>query len=555
MDHIVTGREAFQRGDFHAARSHFECALAEAESPEALEGVATAAGMLDDGQAAIPMAERAYRLYSESGDSVGAARVATLLADFYFLFRNQLQVANAWLQRARGLLAEIPLTVEHGYLAGEAAFLAFHGQHDAIAAGQLGAEAAACGRAMQVVDLVMYGAAAEGLALVNMGEIERGLSMLDEAGIAAMAGEITDPHIANLVLCSLIGACEWLQDYDRAEEWCAQLREYCRTANDDPTLLAVCRTHYAGVLMWKGDWNEAEQHLRFATETLGAVYPGLALEAYVRLGELRRRQGRWDDAARLFDLAEHESQTLIGRAAMALDQGDPQEAISWAERLLRRLAPEARIERLVALDLLVHAHLANGNVQATREPLDRMWEIVRAVGTGAARARVLAAEGACTAVTAGHASAVPFLEDSADLFHESGGAFESAVVRVALAESLRGIGRNDAAARELTRAIETFRSLGAEHYLARARFLLDAPATGQQREGLNALTAREREVLALVADGRSNAEIAEQLVLSVRTVERHLATVYEKLNLEGRNARAAAVSFALREGLLAHRTA
>lgn len=551
MDHLVAGNEAFQQGDFLTARAHFESALTGAESPEALEGLAMAAGMLDDGHAAIPAAERAYRLYSEAANSVGAARVATLLADYYFLFRNQLQVATAWIQRARGLLADIPLTVEHGYLAGEAAFLAFHGQHDAIAAGQFGAEAAACGRAMNVVDLVMYGAAAEGLALVNMGDVDRGMAMLDVAAIAAMAGEITDPHIANLVLCSVIGACEWLQDYERAEQWCEQLREFCRSVDDDPTFLAICRTHYAGVLMWKGEWTQAEAHLRFATEKLGTVYPGLALEAYVRLGELRRRQGRWDDATQMFDRAEHESQTLIGRAALALDQGDPREAVSWAERLLRRLAPEARIERLIALDLLVRAHLANGNLPATSEPLELMWEIARTVGTGASRARVLAAEGACTAATAGHASAVPFLEDAADLFHESGGTFESAVVRVALAESLRHLGRLDAANRELTRAIETFRTLGAEHHLARAQSLRAASRPDGRREAAsNGLTPREREVLALVATGQSNAEIADALVLSIRTVERHLATVYEKLNLEGRNARAAAVSYALREGIV-----
>jgi DNA-binding NarL/FixJ family response regulator len=59
------------------------------------------------------------------------------------------------------------------------------------------------------------------------------------------------------------------------------------------------------------------------------------------------------------------------------------------------------------------------------------------------------------------------------------------------------------------------------------------------------LTARETEVLWLIAAGKTNQDIARELVLSVRTVERHISTVYEKLGLQGRAARAAAASIAL----------
>ena len=154
------------------------------------------------------------------------------------------------------------------------------------------------------------------------------------------------------------------------------------------------------------------------------------------------------------------------------------------------------------------------------------------------------------AMSTGAASAVPFLEDAADLYSESGGAFESSVTRVALAQCLLALERREAANRELDRAIATFQALGAEHHLARALALRATPKAGAPGNGANGLTPRELEVLSLVADGKSNADIAETLVLSIRTVERHLATVYEKLDLDGRNARAAAVSYALRHGLI-----
>ena len=70
----------------------------------------------------------------------------------------------------------------------------------------------------------------------------------------------------------------------------------------------------------------------------------------------------------------------------------------------------------------------------------------------------------------------------------------------------------------------------------------DATAAPEGAATLSALSAREREVLALAARGLDNEAIARELTLSVRTVERHLQNVYGKLGLQGRTARAAAVA-------------
>ncbi|MGE0219702.1 alpha/beta fold hydrolase [Mycolicibacterium sp.] len=68
---------------------------------------------------------------------------------------------------------------------------------------------------------------------------------------------------------------------------------------------------------------------------------------------------------------------------------------------------------------------------------------------------------------------------------------------------------------------------------------ISAPSTPA---ALRTLTDRERDVLRLVSQGRDNAEVATELALSVRTVERHLTSIYTKLGLSGRSARAAAVA-------------
>ena len=65
------------------------------------------------------------------------------------------------------------------------------------------------------------------------------------------------------------------------------------------------------------------------------------------------------------------------------------------------------------------------------------------------------------------------------------------------------------------------------------------------------LTRRELEILALIGEGISDQEIADRLVLSLRTVERHVSNIYLKLGLEGRSSRAGAASYAVRAGLQA----
>lgn len=551
----MAGHDALRRGDWDEARAAFAAALREEETPEALEGLGTAAFWLEDATAAINARERAYRLYRVRGDRIAAARVAVWLADDYFCFRDEVAVANGWLGRARRLLDGLPLCPEHGLLAAEDGYQALIARHDPVTAGRCGAEVTACGRTLGVVDLEMHGLALEGLALVAMGQVEQGMARLDEATAAATSGEMEDPALIGVTCCFLIYACEWVRDYPRAAQWCERLKEFAERWRFI-SLLGVCRAHYAGVLLARGAWREAEEQLAAATSVLAPVRQGLIVEASVRLAELRRRQGRWEEAETLFRQSEAHPQALLGRAALALDRGDSSAALEWADRYLRRLPREAQTQRAAGLEVLLRARLVLGDPTAA-DAVAELQTIATMIGTEPLRAAALAGHGLLAAAAGEQLVARRHLEDAADLFDQSGLPFEAACVRLDLAGVLRALRRDGAAAHERQRADAVLQQLGSAPRKDEGGRTTDdaqaepaaAPARRPPSARPHGLTRREVEVLRLLARGLSNQEIAAELVLSTRTVERHISTIYDKLGTRGKVARATASAFAVRHGL------
>jgi ATP/maltotriose-dependent transcriptional regulator MalT len=313
--------------------------------------------------------------------------------------------------------------------------------------------------------------------------------------------------------------------------------------------------------MWRGAWEEAERQLEAANVELSASRPPMAVEAVVRLAELRWRQGRWDEADALFRQVEHEGLSQLGRAEMALDRGEATEALDLAERALRRIPPDDRLERAPVLELKVRALAALAGPRAAEPALEELRAIATVAATDPLRASASLAAGALAASRGDHIPALPCLEDAVDFYHRSGAVFEGARARTLLARTLLALGRIESAARETSEALQAFRRLGARRAAIAAESLLreiaDAAAAagsatrGSVRAPGTTLSPREAEILALMARGRSNAEIAGTLVLSIRTVERHISNLYEKLGVAGRSARAAAVAYAVTAGLVA----
>lgn len=539
-EHLAAGCEALDRAAWEEARASFEQALGESETPEAYEGLGWAAWWLEDAETTFHAKERAYGLYRERGDRAPAARVAVWLAIDTLTFRGEPAVATGWLQRAARLLEGLAACREH-------ALLTWYQGHfsvwsDADRALELARFTQELGRSLHLSDFELVGIGLEGLAHVLRGEAEEGMRLLDESIAGVVAGELRDPTIAAGACCYLIVACDRLRDVGRAAQWCKYLEELARRWRYRH-MFALCQTYYAGVLLEQGRWDECERVLRQATEELKTTRPALVGGALARLGELRRRQGRLAEAEELWSRAAHESSAQLGRAALALDRGDPEEAAELAQRCLRSVQDRDATARFPALELLVAAAAACRRFQEADTALIELRTTARAVGTDALAGSVALCEG-LVAISAGDAaSAVARFEDSVDLFAKSGLRYQASFARLQLARALAQVGRADDAGREAQQAKEELESMGASLLATHASV---APSTRVGENGAR-LTDRELEVLRLVADGLSNKQIAARLVLSEHTVRRHVSNIRAKLSAPSR---AGAAAQGLRRGLI-----
>ncbi len=475
---------------------------------------------LEEYPAAIESREHAFRAYRQRNEQAGAARMAVWLANDYADFRGELAVANGWLRRAERILGGTPLDPEHAWLAYTKAHFALMVHRDPVEARRWSAEAARLSRDVGPADMEMLGVALEGLAMVTEGQVSDGMGRLDEASAAITSGELSDPVIMGAACCYLIRACEQVRDYDRAAQWCERVREFCHRWNFT-ALFSSCRIQYASLLTWHGDWKQAETEIEALRRHVEKVQPRLLPVAQTRLGELRRRQGHWNEAEQLFARAGAHHQAVLGRAELALDRSDATSAAELAEEYLRRMAPQNRTERVPGLEVLVRARAATGDPLLAEIHLTELRDLAETVASDPLRAAAAFAEGVLRA---------PY-ETSRSRFH--------------LARTLLALGRRDSAAIEARAALACFEQLGAQRGAAEARELLgpigEKPRTRLSREtGGQALTSRELEVLRLVAQGMGDKEAAAHLGLSEHTIHRHITNILTKTGLRSR---AAAVAY------------
>ena len=304
----------------------------------------------------------------------------------------------------------------------------------------------------------------------------------------------------------------------------------------------TCRTHYGGILIALGRWGEAEAELLDAIRVFDRGYRGDRVFPLVRLADLRVRQGRLEEAERLLEGAEWHPTARRCAAAIALARGDLDLAEELAELCFEGGDPtDPRCAPL--LDLLIEIQVAAGRTAAARETLDRLValatgkedELVTALAD-LAQGRVAAAEG--------NEDAVAHLKRALEAFSKLGLPLEAGCARLELGRAMAERSP-DAAAAEARLALTSFEQLGAGRDADAAGALLRELGAGGRARARSSgpLTTRETEVLGLLADGLSNADIAERLYISRRTAEHHVANVISKLGLRNR---AEAAAYAVR---------
>ena len=548
------GDNALARGAWVEAREAFERTLARRELPEALEGLGNAAWWLDLSDLVFGSREKAYRLYLTRGDRAEAARVAVWLAWDYWAFRGESAVANGWLQRARRLLDGLPSCSERAWLEVREGSFRLLEEGDPVRALAQAAEGIRIAREAGNIDLEMLGRAVQGLALVASGAVSEGMSNLDEVNAAVIAGELTNRVAIGLTGCYLIAACERVRDYDRAVQWCKRLKEFCAKWGLRP-LFAVCRTQYASICLWRGTWLEAEEELCAASDELAASRPAMKSDALVLLAELRRRQGRLQEAAALVNQTPPHGAGLLERAELAFDCGDYPAAAERAEQYLRYVPTSNLTDRASGLEILVRALTCLQDWEHAKAALGELSGIAAHVATLPLRAAASFASGYIAMGENKADAARKCFEDAVDLYLRSGAPFEVGRARIELARALGKVGRIEAALDEAQRAKILLSELNAELESARAQSVLEelAPLLQSNQAAVSLkvrsseLTRREIEVLRLVAEGLNNQTIAERLFVSEHTVHRHLSNILNKLDV---STRSAAVAQALRRGLL-----
>jgi DNA-binding CsgD family transcriptional regulator len=533
---LGAGREALRAADWEAARSCFEQARELGETAEVLDGLSQAVHFLGDYDQAIELKERAFAGYRRGGKRAEAAEQGRWLAFLYGTVHGNIAAASGWLARAERLLEGTEESATHGWITLTRAPLT----GDTSERINLASSALAIARRFGDADLEFDALALLGQAKVVAGRVAEGMSLIDEAMAAVSGGEVAGVGAVGDIYCRLLSACEHAADVRRAEQWIAAAKRFTWSEFVAPT----CRSHYGGLLIAIGRWAEAEEELLAAIRIFERGYRAEVAGPLVRLADLRVRQGRFEEAERLVEGTEWDPSARRSLATIALARGDLAAAEELTQLCFEGTNP-ADPACAPLLELLVGIQVACEDHAGATETVERLHRLAGTSGDDrAAACAELAAGRACAG--AGDEKAVPHLKAALERFAVLELPLEAARAQLELARVLAA-GSPDAATAEGGRALRSFERLGAARDAnAAARLLRELGGAGGRSwpRGHGELTKRETEVLSLLAEGSSNALIAERLFISRRTAEHHVASILSKLDLKNRGEAAA---YAVRE--------
>jgi DNA-binding CsgD family transcriptional regulator len=540
---LARGREAFARRAWKNAHALLSAADAQATlAPADLVRLATAAALIGRDADCESVLTRAFHAFLAQGDAVHAARAGFWLA-FVLSHVGDLARAGGWTSRASRLLDEGKHDcVERGYLLVPVALQQLMGGNLPTAQATF-AEAAAIGDRFGDADLASLARQGQGRSLIRLGETARGTALLDEAMVAVTAGEVS-AAIAGTVYCSVISACFERYDVRRAQEWTDALSRWCAAQPDLVPYRGECLVHRGEIKLLHGEWTDALHEARQACERL-AQSPGSPTgSAHYLIAELNRLRGQTAEAEQSYRLASQAGRTpQPGLALLWLAQGRRDAARAAIGRAVEETRePRARLRTLAAhVDVL----LTSGDVVEARRAADEIAAIAARLDTPFVHALSAQATGRVCLAEGNPRAALAALRQASMIWQEIDVPYEIARVHLQIGLACRDLGDVDGGRLEIETARRLFARLGATTDLEHVEALLREPGQSASR----GLTAREVEVLRLIASGMTNRRIAAELRISEKTVARHVSNIYTKLDV---SSRAAATAYAFQHNLVRH---
>lgn len=531
VDDLHRAREAYERREWVAAyRALTDLGDTNLRADD-FAALAITAFLLGRHNDCVQALQRAYQAELEDGDTLGAVRAAYWLALTLWL-GGEAAIGSGWLARGERLLESVEGdVVERGYLLERATFghIAKGEFEQAVATARRVTE---YGRRFGDSDLTAMGLHTEGRLTIFSGEVAAGLRLLDEGMVSVLAGEVS-PILSGVIYCSSVEACQEISDFGRMSEWTHALTVWCESQPGLVAFTGQCAVHRGQLMRLHGAYREAISELEHAAGRYAAAGGSHAAgQAHYERGEALRIGGKHDAAEAAYaEAAGHGHPAQPGRALLWLARGRRNAASAAIHRVLGEVRDPVHRSQVLpaAVDVLADV----GEIEDAASLADELRGFGSAFGCTALQAAGEYAR-ASVAIAGGDAEdALAAARSAADGWSRLSAPYEVARCRVLIGRALRLLGDAESAAADLQEARRTFASIGAapaEHEVA--ELLGDARAPG-------GLSPREIEVLRLVAAGNSNPEIAATLVLSEKTVARHLSNIFAKLDVGSRTAAAA----------------
>ena len=523
---LERGRELFARKAWGESYRLLQAADRDVPlEPEDLERLGIAAYLVGHDDDCDVITARAHQSFLERGDREGAARAAFWLA-FALFGRGTMAPAAGWLARAERVLDEGQLDcVVRGYLLIPTAIRHIV-QGDPAAAHDAFSQAAEIARRVADRDLASLACHGRGRTLIRLGRMSEGIALLDEAMASVIAGDVT-PLVAGDVYCSVLEACQETFDLRRAYEWTTSLARWCATQPDLVRYRGECLLYRAEILQLRGNWSDAARDAQDACALL--MSRPMAGAAFYRLGDIHRLQGEFTQAEEAYTRAhERGRRPQPGLSLLRLAQGRSDAAAASIRGALldtRAQAARARMLAAAAEILLVADDLASARAASAE-----LSEIAIALGAPLLAAASAHAAGAVLLADGDVEAASTSLRQACEIWRDLEMPYEEANTCVLLATVCERRGDQDGRRLEIETARWLFTRLNAAPSLGR----LAAPSDRTTPQLAGSLSEREAQVVRLLAAGKTNRAIADELFISEKTVARHVSNIFDKLGVSNR---------------------